>query len=518
MKLFHKIAAAFAFIVFCILVTNVFNYIKLNALAVASDKIEHMVLPNTQAIAKIKYSISSVRRLEAQIVIADSTERFSLSGRLAKLRADSLTLILEMKKEISVHRGDVSDKYVTLLENLEREAKAYFLLNESVANIAVTTPNGTVPETAVKIIFNDTRKPYNAMMKVIDEMDEMSLKFAKAQGLIVDDAHDSAIIIILSGAVVAALVSIFFAWSITRLVVVPVNQASVAAEKIASGDLTADLPHGSRDEIGKLMSSVSHMQRSLITLVSHVKQGSENVAKASSEIAQGNMDLSSRTENQASALEETAASMSELASAVAKNAKTAHEASNLAGTASNLAIKGGTSVDQVVSVMKAIDESSKKIADIISVIDGIAFQTNILALNAAVEAVRAGEQGKGFAVVALEVRNLAGRSAAAAKEIKSLVETSVGNVTNGVKLADSAGNQMAEVVEAIGKLANLVSEISTASNDQSSGVKQVEQAVTQMDQVTQQNAALVEEMAAAASGLNNQANSLVAEVSQFKTA
>jgi methyl-accepting chemotaxis protein len=270
------------------------------------------------------------------------------------------------------------------------------------------------------------------------------------------------------------------------------------------------------DEISDLLRSLTTMQENLVSLVAKVRQGSESVANASSEIASGNNDLSARTEQQAAALQQTASSMSELGSTVENSANSARQASQLATNASSVAVRGGEVVGQVVETMKGINESSRKIADIISVIDGIAFQTNILALNAAVEAARAGEQGRGFAVVASEVRALAGRSADAAKEIKTLISASVERVEYGSTLVDQAGSTMNEVVAAIRRVTDIVGEISASSAEQSSGVAQVGQAVNQIDQATQQNAALVEEMAAAASGLKNQALDLVNAVSVFK--
>jgi methyl-accepting chemotaxis protein len=269
-------------------------------------------------------------------------------------------------------------------------------------------------------------------------------------------------------------------------------------------------------ETAQLLVALKEMQSSLVALVHSVRQGSQGVATASAEIAQGNHDLSERTEQQASALEETAASMEELGSTVKQNADSARQANQLAMAASAVAIKGGDVVGQVVQTMKGINESSRKIADIISVIDGIAFQTNILALNAAVEAARAGEQGRGFAVVASEVRSLAGRSADAAKEIKMLINTSVERVEQGSVLVDQAGVTMAEVVSSIRRATDIMGEISAASSEQSLGVSQVGEAISQMDRVTQQNAALVEEMAAAASTLKAQSDDLVQIVEVFK--
>ncbi len=306
----------------------------------------------------------------------------------------------------------------------------------------------------------------------------------------------------------------------TRSIVRPLSEASQATQAFAQGNLATPLVAQGKDEIATVVASMEAMRQSLSSLVAGVRQGSESVSTASAEIAQGNHNLSMRTEQQASALQQTAASMEQLGSTVKQNADNAVNANRLAHSASEIAQQGGDVVALVVALvvatMKDINDSSRKINDIISVIDGIAFQTNILALNAAVEAARAGEQGRGFAVVASEVRNLAQRSAAAAKEIKQLITESVGRVEHGTALVDKAGHTMTEVVASIRSVTHLMGEISAASSEQSSGVTQVGEAVTLMDQATQQNAALVEEMAAAASSLRGQADDLVNAVAVFR--
>ena len=293
------------------------------------------------------------------------------------------------------------------------------------------------------------------------------------------------------------------------------HEATRLAQNVAAGDLSTRIAIRAGDT-QSLMAQLLFMQQSLVKLVSNVRQGSEGIATSSAEIAQGNNDLSARTEQQASALEETAASMEELGSTVKQNADSAREANQLAQSASTVAVRGGEVVGQVVQTMKGINESSHKISEIISVIDGIAFQTNILALNAAVEAARAGEQGRGFAVVAAEVRSRAQRSAEAAKEIKGLINASVERVEHGTTLVDQAGATMTEVVTAIKRVTDIMGEISSASNEQALGVEQVGEAIAQMDQTTQQNAAMVEQMAASASGLKALAEELVQAVSVFK--
>ena len=317
--------------------------------------------------------------------------------------------------------------------------------------------------------------------------------------------------------VLGLLVASVFGLGLVRGITRPLNHAVAVANAVATGQLDQTIADDSgQDEISELMRALAAMQHSLVQVVSSVRGNAEGVANACSEIAHGNHDLSARTERQASTLEETSASMEELSDAVRHNSEAARQANQLAQSASTVAVRGGDEVGQVVETMRAINASSTRIADIIGVIDGIAFQTNILALNAAVEAARAGEQGRGFAVVASEVRLLAGRSAQAAKEIKSLINTSVETVAHGTALVDKAGATMADVVDSIRKVTAIMGNISAASSEQSEGVAQIGHAVGQMDQVTQQNAALVEEMAAAASSLNDQARDLVGAVAVFR--
>lgn len=306
--------------------------------------------------------------------------------------------------------------------------------------------------------------------------------------------------------------AVFFSRTITR----PIGQAVAVASEVAAGNLSLQFEAQGSDETAQMLGALKEMQASLAKVVSSVRQNSESVATASDQIAQGNQHLSQRTEQQASALEETSASMEQLSSTVKQNSENASQANTLAHGASAIAVKGGEVVGRVVDTMKRINDSSQKIADIIGVIDGIAFQTNILALNAAVEAARAGEQGRGFAVVAAEVRSLAGRSADASKEIRQLIAASVERVSQGTALVDEAGTTMSEVVSSIKRVTDIMGEISAASSEQSAGVAQVGEAITQMDQATQQNAALVEQSAAAAASLKDQANELVQSVSVFR--
>jgi len=315
------------------------------------------------------------------------------------------------------------------------------------------------------------------------------------------------------GVAAAMALAYWLAMNITR----PLAYAVRVAKQVAQGDLTARVEVRSKDESGELLAALRDMNTSLLDIVSRVRTGTAAIATASGEINSGNQDLSSRTEQQAGSLEETASSMEELTSTVKQNADNARQASQLAASASETAERGGAVVAQVVTTMGAINESSRKIADIITVIDGIAFQTNILALNAAVEAARAGEQGRGFAVVAGEVRSLAQRSAGAAKEIKELIGDSVEKVEAGSRLVDQAGHTMDEVVGSVRRVTDLISDIAAASDEQRTGIEQVNQAITQMDQMTQQNAALVEEAAAAADSMQEQAGQLASLVGTFQT-
>ena len=369
---------------------------------------------------------------------------------------------------------------------------------------------------AGEILQGPLNENFPAVQKSIDSLMQFQQAGAKARYEHSISRYaavrNTAIIVIVLGVMLAAFIGMWLIRAITR----PLNEAVRIAESVAAGDLTQNIEVHSQDETGRLMQAMQNMNTSLVGIVNQVRTGTETIAVASREIASGNADLSSRTESQASSLEETASSMEELTSTVKQNAENARQANQLVVSTADVAVKGGKVVGQVVDTMASIKESSRKIADIIGVIDGIAFQTNILALNAAVEAARAGEQGRGFAVVAAEVRNLAQRSAGAAKEIKALIEDSVGKVDAGGKLVDEAGKTMDEIVSSVKRVTDIMSEIAAASQEQSSGIEQVNQAVGQMDEMTQQNAALVEEAAAAAESLQDQAGNLLQAVGVFK--
>ncbi|PVY92870.1 methyl-accepting chemotaxis protein/methyl-accepting chemotaxis protein-1 (serine sensor receptor) [Acidovorax sp. 99] len=354
------------------------------------------------------------------------------------------------------------------------------------------------------------------LQEVLGQLMQVQLDRAKAEYDSAAASYQTIRALAVTAVVAGIVLAVLMGGAMIRQISRALGDAVQITDAVAQGDLTVAIHARGKDEIAQLLSGLTAMRDNLAHVVSGVRGNAQGVASASAEIASGNNDLSIRTEQQASALQETAASMEELSSTVKQNADNARQANQLAMSASTVAGQGGDVVAEVVTTMKGINDSSKKIADIISVIDGIAFQTNILALNAAVEAARAGEQGRGFAVVAGEVRNLAQRSAEAAKEIKSLITASVERVEQGTQLVDKAGITMTEVVGAIRRVTDIMGEISAASSEQSTGVSQVGEAVMQMDQVTQQNAALVEEMAAAASSLSHQAQALVGAVAVFK--
>jgi methyl-accepting chemotaxis protein len=383
---------------------------------------------------------------------------------------------------------------------------------------AVIALRGNNAAEAHRLVAEKIRTLYPAVGQGIEALMQLQLVVAKQEYTDAVARFENIRLLSIGSTLLGLTFAAFFGLYLVRNISSSLSQAIDAANAVTQGDLNHTIQVNGKDEITDLLRALSAMQLNLGEIVSNVRKGSESVANASSEIAQGNQDLSDRTEHQASALEETAASMEQLSSSVQQNAENSRHANQLAQQASQVAKQGGEVVGEVVETMKGINESSIKIADIIGVVDGIAFQTNILALNAAVEAARAGDQGRGFAVVASEVRSLAGRSAAAAKEIKALIGTSVDRVEQGTVLVGQAKETMSEVVEGIRRVTDLMGDISAASNEQSLGVAQIGEAVTQMDQVTQQNAALVEQMAAAASSLKSQAQELVGTVAVFKLA
>jgi methyl-accepting chemotaxis protein len=408
-----------------------------------------------------------------------------------------------------------SHKGKAMLADFDSQYMAYESL---LADLSKQVQNEAINEASPVIanFFGSFRDKSNSIDDLMTDLSKVKEKNGADADKLTTDLYESSrlfMIILVAGSVLSGLaLGVLITRSITR----PLGRAVTVAQTVASGDLTSQITVSSKDETGLLLQALKDMNASLVKIVGDVRGGTDTIASASSQIAMGNLDLSSRTEEQASSLEETASSMEELTSTVKQNADNARQANQLAVSASEVAEKGGAVVSQVVDTMNSITDSSKKIVDIIGVIDGIAFQTNILALNAAVEAARAGEQGRGFAVVASEVRNLAQRSAAAAKEIKGLIDTSVEKVDAGSKLVGEAGTTMDNIVESVKRVTDIMSEITAASQEQTAGIEQINQAIAQMDEATQQNSALVEEAAAASQSLQDQASKLADVVSVFK--
>jgi len=427
-------------------------------------------------------------------VIGDSTKRGS---ELLK----SIEGLLESEQERKIYQDAIA------LRNIYQDAKNQ-VMN---AKKAGDTAEG---ERLYRDVFDPAARAYQDKVKELLAQQRKSID-ATAAGI--DAAHARSVRLMVALGVLMLAIGAWAAWMISRSITRPLNRALGIANTVAEGDLTTQFNEDTtRDEIGDLMIALRGMNDALRRVVSQVQSGTTAIAGASSEIASGNLDLSARTEQQASSLEETASSMEELTSTVRQNADNANQANQLALAASDVAARGGEIVGQVVQTMGSIEASSRKIVDIIGTIDGIAFQTNILALNAAVEAARAGEQGRGFAVVASEVRNLAQRSAGAAKEIKELIGNSVEQVNAGTALVHRAGTTMEEVVASVRRVTDIMGEITSASREQSTGIDQVNEAIAQMDQVTQQNAALVEQAAAAAASMQEQAGQLAQAASSFK--
>ena len=512
LKISHRLLASYAACILLIVVVGTLGVTWLRELGqMQREMYETEVVPLKLAGTASWQAATHFRRMYAYILKTDEKARAETLDLNEKSAADIV-------KAIEFERAHATTaEQRQLVADFDRTWPAY------VASTRTLEAAARAGDTAGALAeLNATTDPLHVKVRKLfislGEMREKSAHQRSDDGVaIVNAAAWKVTALVIFGLLAASAIGWLVTSFITRQIGGEPGQAADLARAVAAGDLTASVALRAGDRTS-LMAQLKAMQASLSQVVTRVRQNSESVATAATQISQGNNDLSARTEEQASALEETAASMEELSSTVRHNADNATQANQLAQSASEVAVQGGQVVHEVVETMKVINESSRRIADIIGVIDGIAFQTNILALNAAVEAARAGEQGRGFAVVAAEVRSLAGRSAEAAKEIRGLITASVERVEQGTALVDRAGDTMTRVVSAIQRVTDIIGEISAASSQQSAGVSQVGEAVSQMDQATQQNAALVEESAAAAESLSAQARQLVDAVKVFKLA
>ena len=472
------------------------------------------VVPSLRAIDHLRGDVSVVRRVElAHLLMTTAQDKETMDARLADTRKSIDRQLQDYRKLI------LDDQDGRNLDAVQAALQAYYAQVEKLRSLSRDSAGDPAKlEEGRHLLLGDSAAAYNAVSTALDAFWAYNEQAGERAAGAAAAGYRAALAATIGFSVVAVVLGVLCAWWITRSITTPLRVAMNVADRIGRGDLSSRIEVGGGDETAQLLTSLRDMNTSLVDIVSQVRRSSDSIATGSAQIAAGNADLSQRTEEQASNLQQTAASMEQLTSTVRTNADAAREASRLAGDAAAVASRGGDAVQGVVATMSRITESSRKISDIIGVIDGIAFQTNILALNAAVEAARAGEQGRGFAVVAGEVRTLAQRSGQAAREIKQLIVDSVERVDEGARQCDDAGRTMADIVQHVGRVANLVGEITNASQEQSQGIGQVGDAVTQLDQVTQQNAALVEESAAAAESLKLQAGRLAETVTRFRLA
>ncbi|WP_411881081.1 methyl-accepting chemotaxis protein [Polaromonas sp. YR568] len=507
LKIATKLVVSFTAVLVLTAFLGIFSLVQVGKINQLTSDLATDWLPSSRALLEFRVSVARYRTVELQHIL--STTEVEMTN-YEKSMSDTWALMQKQRAAIEKFIDEPEEKplFAEIVKAMEQSAVVHDKL--------IALSRAQHDDEARLLIRGESLKYNRELNTSLDKLVELNVAGAAAADASGDKLYAGARAWILGILVGSIALGLALAFTIARIVSRPLSEAVSAAQRVAAGDLTSRIEVTSKDETGQLMQALKDMNDSLVGIVGNVRSGTDTIATASSQIAAGNHDLSSRTEEQASSLEETAASMEELTSTVKQNADNARQANQLAVSASSVAVKGGSVVAEVVGTMGAINASSRKIVDIIGVIDGIAFQTNILALNAAVEAARAGEQGRGFAVVAAEVRNLAQRSAAAAKEIKTLIDDSVSKVEEGSSQVAQAGRTMDEIVDSVKRVTDIMAEITAASQEQTSGIEQINQAITQMDQVTQQNAALVEEAAAAASSLQEQAGNLSQVVSVFK--
>ena len=510
MSVAGQLSSSYALLLALLLILALFAYSRLSVMQGEALEINTNWMPTIRSASAMRADLADYRISLLQQAAAKTPEHMSIA---------------EGNMQAALSAFDKDRKDYEALPSGDEEKQAYASFQASFAKLQAQTPRvhelakaGTADAEIQALMYGEVRNDYWDAVKYINKILEINVVGSGESVARSDQIFHRSGYWMAGATAVAVTLAVLMALALIRSITTPLKSAVSAADRVAGGDLSQRIDYEGENETARLLEAMQRMQQSLLTTVSSVRTGADSVATASAQIAQGNADLSSRTEEQASSLEQTSATMEQLNATVRQNADNAAQANQLAQSASQVARDGGVVVGEVVTTMRGIEDSSRRIADIISVIDGIAFQTNILALNAAVEAARAGEQGRGFAVVAGEVRSLAQRSAEAAKEIKGLISDSVERVQNGTQLVDRAGLTIQDIVTSVQKLADLVGEISSASREQSSGISQVGEAITQLDRTTQQNAALVEESAAASESLKTQAGALLAAVASFRLA
>jgi methyl-accepting chemotaxis protein len=510
LKIGARLGLAFALVLLLLSLLGGFGIYQMSQANFYAKDLGTNWLPSVKVLGDVRATFNEARRASLRHVLETSPE-----GKQAQRQVYEQAANTKLPKLFALYEPMIaSPEEKQAYEKIRSGWSEHAALDKKQMDLSDGSENDLIA--ARKLAVGDAAQSFSAVMAALTKDVEINIAGADNATAAAAASYQQALIVSSSVIVIALLLGALLAVMVTRSITQPLTIGVTVAEAVAQGDLTSKFDIQGHDEPADLLRALQHMNDRLVDIVGQVRLSSDSIATGSAEIATGNADLSQRTEQQASNLEETAASMEELNSTVKTNADTAQQASRLATDATQAAEQGGAVVGRVVATMQDISASSKKISDIIGVIDGIAFQTNILALNAAVEAARAGEQGRGFAVVASEVRSLAGRSAEAAKEIKSLISASVETVESGTVLVDEAGHSMEGIVNQVKRVSQLINEISSASMEQSSGISQIGDAVNQLDQVTQQNAALVEESAAAADSLKNQSQRLAELVSVFK--
>jgi len=507
-----RLAAAFLMASLLVLLTGATGLVSMSRMSHSDDDISSNWLPAVQALSRIDATINTERRaLMRHVLETEPAAKAKQRQRIDEIRSKTLPELLKAYEPLIS-----SEHERRLYEDIRAALDAYHATVDPVLAKSELGDEGLM--VARRLLNAESSTTFLALAAHLEKDIALNAEGARDAVALSRATYRQALWATAAALVVSMLACAAMAWLITRSITQPLHDAVRLGQAVADGDLSQQLQVTGQDELSTLGQTLNTMSRNLSALIGRIRSGTESIATASAQIAQGNADLSARTEHQAASLQETAASMQQMDDTVRGNSDNARQATQLALQATQVATQGGQDVGHVVATMSAIQESSRRIADIIGVIDGIAFQTNILALNAAVEAARAGEQGRGFAVVAAEVRSLAQRSANAAREIKGLITDSVEKVEMGTQQVNQAGQTIDDVVQQVRKVNDLIAEISSSSTDQSQGVGQINAAVNNLDQTTQQNAALVEETSAAAESLKQQAQQLAQAVSAFRTA